>query len=61
MMTKIVNFIIPGAGILVLGFGNISNSENAFFLQIFSSLLRDIDQTNEVYSNDDHGRVYLNC
>ena len=35
--------------------------ENALFLLKSSSLLRSIDQTNQVCSNDDHGRVYQNC
>ena len=33
-------------------------SENVIFLLLFLSTL---NQTNLVYNNDDHGRVYLNC
>ena len=57
--TKIVNFMTPNVGVLVLGRGDIS--ENALFLKKSSSLLPGIDQTNYVYSIDDQGRVYQNC
>ena len=30
--TKIVNFMTPGAGVLLLGRGHQTNSENALFL-----------------------------
>ena len=32
-----------------------------YFLKKSSSLLPGIDQTNQVCSNDDQGRVYQNC
>ena len=54
--TKVVNFMTPGAGVLVLGHDHI----NAFFLSK-SSLLWGIDKTNEVYGNIDQGWVYQNC
>ena len=38
-----------------------SYSETALFLLKSSSLFSGIDQTNQVYSNDDQGRVYQNC
>ena len=63
--TKIIHFLISGAGVLVPGCGHISHitSENALFLYKFSSLLPGIDQTNyvHVYSNDNQGRINLNC
>ena len=37
-----------------------TNSETALYLQTSSSLLPGIDQTNQVCSNDDQGRVYQN-
>ena len=61
---KIVNFMTPGAGVLALECGHIikSYSENAyFFFKKSFSLLPGIDQTNLVYSNDDHGKVHQNC
>ena len=59
--TKIVYFITPGAGVLVLGRGHIINIVNVhyFFQNLF--LYPDIDQTNQVYITDDQGRVYQNC
>ena len=52
--TKIVNFMTPGAGVLVLGRGHISHivKMHYFFLKS-SSLLPSINQTNEIYDNDD--------
>ena len=37
--TKTVNFMTPGAGVLVFGRGHVSYSENALFLKKSSSLL----------------------
>ena len=60
--TKNVNFmtLTPGTGVLVLGRGHKTKSENALFLQKSSSLLPDRDQTNQVCRNDDQGIVYQN-
>ena len=55
--TKIVNFMTPGAGVLVLGRGHISHIVKMHYF----FKLPGIDQTNQVYSNDDQGRVYQNC
>ena len=52
--TKIVDFMTPGAGVLVRGHGHILKMQYSFSS---SSLLWGMDQTNEVYSNDDQGRV----
>ena len=53
--TNIVNLIIPGAGSLVLGHGQIGKIQ----YYVSSSCLHGItDQTNEVYSNYDQDRVY---
>ena len=42
--TKIINFLTPGAGVLVLG-RHRENSENAFSLKIFLSTLgHDLDK-----------------
>ena len=57
--TKIVNFMTPGAGVLVLGCGHISQRVKMNYF--FKNLLPGIDQTNQVCSNDDQGRVYQNC
>ena len=54
--TKIVNFMTPGAVVLVLGCGNISHIVKLHS----SSLFPGIDQTNQVCSNDDQGRVCQN-
>ena len=57
--TKIVNFMTPGAGVLVLGCGHISHIVKLHYF--FKNLLvyfPGIDQTNKVCSNDDQGRVY---
>ena len=51
----------PGAGVLMLGRGHMSYSENVFILYKSSSLLPGICQTNGVYSNDNQGKVYQNC
>ena len=58
-----VNFMTPGAGVLVLGRGHMSHivEMHYFFQQIFFSTLPGIDQTNIVYSYDDQGRMYRNC
>ena len=60
--TKIVNFMTPGTGILLLGHGHISHilKMHYFFKNPFA-LLPGFDQTNYVYSNDDQGKVYQNC
>ena len=50
--TKIVNFMTPRAGILVLGCGLYKLcSENALFLEESPSFNSGIDQTNWEYSN----------
>ena len=59
--TKIVNIITPVAGVLVLCCGHISHIVKLHYLVKFFSLLPGIDQTNQVCSNDDQGRVYQNC
>ena len=60
--TKIVNFMTPGAEILVLGRGHLYHivKMHHFFKKKFSSF-PGIDQTNLVYSNDDQGRLHQNC
>ena len=61
-LTKIITFMTPGAGVLVLGCGHISHLVKMhYFFKNLSSLLPVIDQTNYVYSIDDQGRVYQNC
>ena len=50
--TKIVTFMIPGAGVLVLGCGHVSHIpvvKMHLFVEKSSSLLPVIDQTNYVY------------
>ena len=60
--TKMINFMTPGTGVLVLGCGHISHIVKIhFFFKNLSSLLPVIDQTTYVYSIDDQGRVYQNC
>ena len=60
--TKIVNFMTPGAGVLVLGRDHISHIVKMhYFFKNLSSLFPVRDQTNYVYSIDDQGRVYQNC
>ena len=45
--TKIINFMTPGAGVLVLGHGHISHVvKMQYFFKKFSSLLPGIEQTN---------------
>ena len=50
---KIITFMTPGAGVLVLGCSQISHYSENVLLFLKSSLLPGIDQTNELYSNDD--------
>ena len=60
--TKIVNFMSPGAGVLVLWCGHLSRIVKMhYFFKNLSSLLPVIDQTNYAYSIDNQGRVYQNC
>ena len=60
--TKIVNLNNPRSMVLVVGRGNINSyNENTLFLQKSSSLLPGIDQTKQVFRNDDQGRLYQNC
>ena len=62
--TKIVNFITPGAWVLVLGPGHISHiAKMLISLTIFLSthVPPGIDQTNQACSNDEQERVYQNC
>ena len=56
--TKIVTFMTPGAGVLLLGCGHLSHIVKMYYF--FKNLLPVIDQTNYVYSIDDQGRVYQN-
>ena len=59
--TKIVNFMTPVAGVLVLGHGHlIQMMKMHFFFKNFSLLLG-IDQINWWYRNDDQQRIYQNC
>ena len=55
--TKIVNFMTTGAGVLVLGCGHISHRVKMHYFFNFFFQLPGIDQTNQVGSNDDQGRV----
>ena len=57
--TQIVNFLTPGARVLVLGHGHIVKMN--YFVKIFFSTLQCIDQTNQVCSNNDQGKAYPNC
>ena len=62
--TRIINFLTPGAVVLLLGVPYKLYSENDLFLLNSSSLLLGIDQKNmkkEYSSKDDSGRVYQNC
>ena len=57
---KIVNFMIPGTGVLALGCGHISKIvKRHYFFKKSSSVLPGIDHTNLVYSNDNQGRVVI--
>ena len=58
---KIINFMTPGAGVLVLGHGIISHIRKMHYFFKNLLLLWGMIQTNKVHSNDDHGRVYQNC
>ena len=61
--TKIIDFIISGARVLVcLSVITLTIVQNTSFLEK-SSLLFSArkSQTARVYSNDEHGRVYQNC
>ena len=56
--TPIVNFMTPGAGVLGLRCGYVNHIVKCISpFQKSSSLLPGIDQTNEVYSNNDQGSV----
>ena len=55
--TKIVNFMTPGTGVLVLGCGYISHKVK----MLSSSLLLSIDKINYDYSNYDQERVDHTC
>ena len=58
--TKIVTFMTPGAGVFMLGSGHTNHIVKIHIsLTFFFSTL--VDQTNYVYGNDEHGRVYQNC
>ena len=58
--TKILNFMTPGAGVLELGCDQINHIVKMHFLK--SSFLPPcIYHTNQIYSNNDEGRVYQNC
>ena len=59
--TKIVNFIIPRAGVLVFGHGHISHiMKMNHFLNNPFSLLLGIDESNQEYGNDNQGKIYQN-
>ena len=61
--TKIVNFITPWAGVLLLGCCHIRHIHVVkmhYFFKTSSSLFPGIDQTNQVYSNENQGMVYQN-
>ena len=55
---KIVNFMTPGEGVLVLGRGHINQrvKMHYFFKNFFST--PGIDETNQICSNDEQGRLY---
>ena len=53
--TKVVNFMTPGAGVLVFGHGHLVKMHD-----FFSCLQWGMDQKNQAYINDDLGRVYQN-
>ena len=57
--TKIVNFMTPVGGVIVLGRRHMSYSKNALFL-LKSSQLQGIDQTNQVWSSDYQGNIHYN-
>ena len=62
--TKIVNFMTPGAGVLVLLVrDHISHivKMHYFFKNLLLYLLPGIDQKNYICSNDDQGGVFQNC
>ena len=60
--TKIVTFMTPLAGVLMLGCGVISHIVKMhYFFKKISSLLPCMDKKNKIYSNDDQGRVFQNC
>ena len=60
--TKFINFMTPGAGVLVLGCGHISHKMKMHYLfKNLYFLFPGIDQTNQVFSYDAHGRFYQNC
>ena len=65
MMTKKgspnVNFMILEVGVLMLRHGHISHKVKCIISLISSSQFPGIDQSNQVCSNDDQGRVYQNC
>ena len=61
---KIVNFMTPGAGVLVIGRGHISHIVKLHYF--FNNLLlytprHRSNKLSVYYSNDDQGRVYKNC
>ena len=59
--TKIVNFMTPSAGVLVVWRGHISHLFKMLnFIKIYF-FLPCIDPTNWVYGNDELGRFYQNC
>ena len=61
--TKIVNFMTPGAGVLVLGRGHISHivKMHYYFKNLLLYSQAWIRQTKyNVYSINDQGRVYKN-
>ena len=54
--TKIINFMTPGTGVLVLGHGHMSHIVKMhFFFSNHSTLLPGIVQRNQICSNDDQG------
>ena len=62
LSTKFCNFMTPSAGVFVLGQGHVIYMVKIHYIfQEPSSLHPGIDQTNQVLSNDDQGRVYQYC
>ena len=47
--TKIVNFMTPGAGVLMLGHGHISHIVKMHYFFLKSALFPSIDQTNLIF------------
>ena len=62
--TKIVHFMTPGTGVLVLGSGHISHIVKLHYFSNNLLLYTPRQRSNKLivyYSNHDQGRVYQNC